>query len=524
MKRLLKDGAMALSLANLCFIVTWAELVAEPVRRFHTSLSIMINVLLLAIAFWLAVTLARRARTPFVLKLGHLVFPLLLLIPLNGLLQRLLPGKKAVIEPGLLLLAIAWLGLFEVKPWHGTIIRGAKALVAVLFPFFLITFFQASSALTKSSDKPPVTSVNAQSKTSPRVLWLLFDEMDQQVTFSRRPATVKLSELDRLRGQAVYASRAYSPSDCTEVSVPALITGKLLSDSQFANISTLMITPADSGRPLSLGTQANVFSRAREAGFNTASIGYYLPCSIIGESLNQCSWRDPGALTLRESMSRQIESLLNAIPIASALWTARTAKLDQRENRQRQRDAYTRILEDAKKAALDPSLGLIFVHLPVPHPPGIYDRQKEVFELDGESSYLDNLQLADHALGDLRRVMEDAGIWEDTIVLVTSDHWWRCDIWGPGYMWTRKDGEVIAGDKDHRVPFVLKLARQREGVTYDGEFNNVLTHDLLLSLLKNEVSSPDSVTKWLDRNRSIGESPYKFMGENSPKPVEAQSQ
>ena len=524
MNRSLKDAAMALSLANLCFMVTWAELVAEPLKRFNTSLSIMINVLLLAIVFWLALNLARRAKTPFVLKLAHLVFPLLLLIPLNGLLQRLLPGKRPVIELGLLVLAIAWIGLFELKPWHGAIIRGAKAVVAVLFPFFLVTFFQASSALTKASDKPPLRPVSAQSKTSPRVLWLLFDEMDQQVTFSRRPATVKLEELDRLRCQAIYASNAYPPSDCTEVSVPALITGKLLSDSQFADISRLMITPADSGRPVSVGTQPNVFSRAREAGFNTASIGYYLPCSIVGESLNQCSWRDPGTLTLRETMSGQIESLLNAIPIASAFWMARTAKSDQRQNRQRQRDAYTGILEDAKKAAVDPSLGLIFVHLPVPHPPGIYDRQKEAFELEGESSYLDNLQLADHALGDLRRVMEDAGMWDDTIVLVTSDHWWRCDIWGPGYMWTRKDGVVITADKDHRVPFVLKLVGQREGVTYDGEFNSVLTHDLLLALLKNEVSSPDSVTNWLDGNRSIGESPYRFMGENTSKPVEAQSQ
>jgi hypothetical protein len=160
----------------------------------------------------------------------------------------------------------------------------------------------------------------------------------------------------------------------------------------------------------------------------------------------------------------------------------------------------------------------------VPHPPGIYDRQKEAFELDGESSYLDNLQLADRALGDLRLVMEKAGIWDDTIVLVTSDHWWRCDIWGPGYMWTHKDGVVIADAKDHRVPFVLKLTGQRVGVTYNGEFNNVLTHDLLLALLKNEVSTPDSVISWLDRNRSIGESPYRFMGENSPKPAEAQSQ
>ena len=61
---------------------------------------------------------------------------------------------------------------------------------------------------------------------------------------------------------------------------------------------------------------------------------------------------------------------------------------------------------------------------------------------------------------------------------------------------------------DPRIPFVLKLAGPHEPITYDPAFNTVLTHDLLLALLRGEVSGPQSVVAWLDAHRSIGDSPF----------------
>ncbi|MFY9556125.1 MAG: sulfatase-like hydrolase/transferase, partial [Blastocatellia bacterium] len=167
----------------------------------------------------------------------------------------------------------------------------------------------------------------------------------------------------------------------------------------------------------------------------------------------------------------------------------------------KQFEAYLGVLEGAKKAAIDPALGLILVHWPLPHPPGIYNRHKSDFELNAESSYLDNLELADRALGELRAAMEDAGVWENTIILVTSDHMWRADMWRPTYMWTAEDEQALPSVADHRVPFLLKLAGQKHEVEYDPEFNTILTHDLLLALLGGEIARPDTVMSWLDRHR-----------------------
>ena len=171
------------------------------------------------------------------------------------------------------------------------------------------------------------------------------------------------------------------------------------------------------------------------------------------------------------------------------------------------------VLESAKKVAVDSDVGLSLVHWQVAHPPNIYSGDADEFEVRGESSYVDSLRLVDRTLGEVRRVMEESGTWENTHILLTSDHWWRSSIWRAIGPWTSEDADTIKNEADHRVPFILKLAGQKHSVTYDPVFNNVLSHDLILALLRSELSTPESVVQWLDQHRSIGKSPYLF---NSP--------
>ncbi|MFY9573663.1 MAG: hypothetical protein WAV20_19870, partial [Blastocatellia bacterium] len=70
-----------------------------------------------------------------------------------------------------------------------------------------------------------------------------------------------------------------------------------------------------------------------------------------------------------------------------------------------------------------------------------------------------------------------------------------------------QDRELSQGHNDHRIPFVLKLARQSRAVEYGSEFNTIVTHDLLLALLKGELSDAESVINWLDQRRSTAGNP-----------------
>ena len=89
--------------------------------------------------------------------------------------------------------------------------------------------------------------------------------------------------------------------------------------------------------------------------------------------------------------------------------------------------------------------------------------------------------------------MEAKGDWDKSIVLVSADHWWR-------------DALKLNGRRDHRIPFLLKLADQKARLDCDGLFNTVLTRELLLKLLRGEMKTPSEVAEWIERNSPLGES------------------
>jgi Sulfatase len=500
--RMGKDAVRALSLANLLFLPVWPDIIdtANSMSTRDACLATVISVLVLALLFWVLVTLIRRSGNRLAFRLMQLALPLALLSPLNVMMRMVMPKQRPITALTTLGLAIAIISVFEARPWR-RIICTSLAILTVMFPFFLVTFGQVSILLMHFTEKPRVPLLSSRNDSGPHVLWLLFDEMDQGMAFSNRPATLSLPELDRFRGQAVFALNAYPPGDRTMISVPALLTGELVTKARQSSPSEFRITLADSGEEVRWGRRANVFSRARSLGFNTALIGWHFPYGrIMGDSLTVCSWYgDVDALTLRETAFEQIETLVNTVPVAwapaSALGIMNNIEAKRRRQRLKHLNACVAVLEDTTGAALNSTLQLTFAHFPVPHGPCIFDRSKDDFRLDGESHYIDNLKLVDRTFGQLRRAMEEAGVWDDTIVLLTSDHPWRPSLFG----------ERPSENPNNRVPFILKAAGQMQGLTYESDFNTVVTQDLLLALLKGEIFSPESVVEWLDGHRVKGD-------------------
>ena len=80
----------------------------------------------------------------------------------------------------------------------------------------------------------------------------------------------------------------------------------------------------------------------------------------------------------------------------------------------RQQKQYFEIRDRAYRAAVDPRLALLMLHLPLPHPYPFYNRRDRSFNLEGNLDYFDNLALADRTIGELRQALEQARMWDDT--------------------------------------------------------------------------------------------------------------
>lgn len=516
MSKTLRDLLIALSLANLYFMSGW-QVLLNPLHYayyhwkyypgFIEYAALVCNVLLLAALFWGAMTLVRRSGKSL-LQVARWAFLFALLVPINSLrLQIFNPlDSSGPSRLGSALVAILFLLLLLpailLRRWRAKIINGAAIVVLILFPFFLIALFQGawltikyrsnSELVSKESLAPPL---NSNTKDSPRVVLIVFDELDQRRAFAERAAGLPLPEFDRLRGESVFANNAYPPGDATLVSMPSFSIGKQIVRALAVRPNELMLTLTDSKQDVGWSTQPNIYSAARAKGFDTAIVGWFHPyCRVIGNSLTSCFWEPAidainplrGQPTMRKSMAYWAEIALFRIP---GMFRVFKSRYDS-ERCADHIEEHLHILEQAKVAARKREFGLTLLHFAVPHHPFIYDRTRNALSSDPNRTYEDNLVLTDQTLGEMRREMEAAGLWEETTLIVTSDHWWRTPV----------DGQI-----DKRVPFILKLAGQKQGVTYDAAFNTVLTSQLIGAILSGELSTPDAVTRWLDQNRlSVG--------------------
>ena len=545
-----RDLAIALSLSNLCFITVWRSLLLPSYSfyYYHTKVpplpaeyaAVVLDVLLLATLFFVVARITRRSQSNLVKKFARVAFVLALSLPLYGLLSQLdnpsvrrflmafLGDQIMVVRvlftiPLTVALFLTLAALLKVR----TAVSVGVKLTLILAPFVLVTFAQAAFMAKRYGNASHAAMAPRIEPKGPgkgsRVLWLVFDELDFRTMFVQRPTTVKLGELDRLASVSLFATNAFPPARETFLAFPALTTGKLVSTASRVSPQELMIKFSDDAPAVSWGEQPTIFSRARELGFNTAIAGWYHPyCRILGSSLTKCAWLGQGPLAnVKEEIDRPPRSIVSAVVsnmYAYARQAVRAAPVvaivfpEQDDKgqilRRKQVLFFNTMYRQALEWATDPDLGLVMVHWSIPHFPNIYNRSEDLISDGPGRSYIDNLQLVDRTIGNLRQEMESKGIWESTVVLVSSDHWWRSSEWKQQPGWTPEDEAAGGGENDRRIPFILKLAGNAEGTAYTSPFNTVLTHDLLLAILNGEVSDTKGVALWLDRHRSIGRSPY----------------
>lgn len=517
----IRDMVLALSLANLLFYQIWSELLpgcyghyflkTPPVLNVY--LAMMGVVLLTAFLLWLGILFFRRATQPFFRVLGKGLFLAVGLLAFNAVRSHILrysPWDQVLlyskVDNFLIRPALGVGALLLLTRWRGLVFRMMTGALLVLAPFAAVTFAQAAWVSVKIQTGIPFADFSDQPSApplpgkpgSPRVIWLLFDGLSQRLAFDERPQDVEMPHLDRLQQQAIHASSAYPPGANTLESIPSLLMGAGVSYVRAVRANALRIQFDNTGEKGWWSEQPNVFTRARERGFNTALVGNYHPYGrVIGHSLTRCFWlagrwdslgmADPEAPVLKavsRILATQANRMLASLP---GLWRFGLVRpleapgsADLSEDIPHSIENYQRILKEAKAVVSDPAFQLVFIHWTVPHHPYIYDRQRDDFSQKGETHYEDNLELADRTLGEIRALLESSGQWDTAAILLTSDH-------------------AIHPHYD-RIPFLLKLPGQTKGVLYERKRWSTLTvSNLLLAVLSREITDPQQVISWLDQ-------------------------
>ncbi len=375
----------------------------------------------------------------------------------------------------------------------------------------------------------PLPMFAARPPHSPRVIWVVFDEMDQRLAFDVRPADVALPELDRIRAEAVVADHATPTADWTVIALPSLISGRIFGKAEMVNSRTLHVTPEGSSEVLNWRDQPNIFKQARALGVNAEIVGWHHPyCRVLGDQMPGCFSMPSGHPTnalLRETLAAEDGVWGTTHYLFQLQWENlrdlfRTDRDSVSENlrdlylQRRQQKQYFEIRDRAYRAAVDPRLGVLLLHLPLPHPYAFYNRRERSFNLNGPIDYFDNLALADRTIGELRLALEQARLWTDTTLLITSDHGIRPDNWEGRLGWTDELERLTKGVHGKTVPFILKLAGEHEPVQFPKQFSNVVSSRLVLAVLAGSVSTAPQAVTWLDA--AAAEQPSKNTSDKTP--------
>ncbi|MEO6910882.1 MAG: hypothetical protein ABI158_08160, partial [Edaphobacter sp.] len=252
-----------------------------------------------------------------------------------------------------------------------------------------------------------------------------------------------------------------------------------------------------------------VFQDALNAGYSTAVAGWYNPyCRILAPVLDRCFWTFqlpyPGGMVLERPISRNILlPLVRRIHAAISLLSHPSAGLpkDTLEGDQHIAD-YLELRKAGDSMLADADASFVLLHMPIPHPEGIYDRRNTTLSSIG-GSYVDNLALADAYLAHVRGLLQQRGEWDSSTIVIMGDHSWRTSfIWSKMEGWTAEDNAASHGGQfDDRPAYIVKLPQQQHALRIDAPFKAIHTRSLLDALLTDQFHNAKDLKIWVEKQR-----------------------
>lgn len=338
---------------------------------------------------------------------------------------------------------------------------------------------------------------SAKTNSNKRIVWVLFDELSYKLAIEDTPKNLPLPNLHKLALQSSTFAGIKPVGFYTDRITLSLLSGKEIENLKSGSNETPVYRTPDHHQWQTYDPHQTLFGIAQDNGWNPGLAGWFNPyCRLFEDILTSCSWRtnifdfNPYE---RMGASREISAVENGLIIPRFFLYLYTGlgKFHLVDLLGRDQRDYQLLMADSLKLIRNRQIRFVFMHLPAPHPPGFYDREKHAFCHCG--NYLDNLVLTDDALGALIREIDRSPSAKETTLIVSSDHSWRVSIWSRGEEWTPEEAAVSKGVYDPRPVFLVHFPGQTSGSTVMTHIPELREHDVIASMLRGEVDSPEAL-------------------------------
>jgi hypothetical protein len=331
-----------------------------------------------------------------------------------------------------------------------------------------------------------------------RIVWILMDELSQDMVFDHPLPGASYPNLAHLRASSVVLDQIAPVGASTDRIIPSLLQGTLLDSVRTDSEGNLLVHSVATGKWSPYDAGNSLFSQARDGGWNPGVAGWYNPyCRIFHSVLTSCSWR-PGIQSLLPlqmmgaSQSRPAWQNALVLPafFVSRFWSVRGPSENLRQDNL---DDFKTVLERSKRLVANDKIHFVYLHLPVPHPPGLYDRRTH--QLCACGNYIDNLTLADDTLAVLLHSIDASPSAGQTTVILSSDHSWRPEQWRTEPFWTEEEDRIAQHFSDARPVFLVRFPGQQQQVDVTAPVPELAEHDLIAGMLDGKISTADELVR-----------------------------
>lgn len=498
-RQMLKRLCQCIGLASLILIASYNDLLSGgesarmhvPYQLATICLAEIANIFLLSMVLFVARELMRRTKYYSWARLCVMIFAPAYLIERTRLLIPVgVPNGMIVLA------AVLWTGallllVLNFPAWYRRVIRIGDAVGIFLAVFGIVNLLQLIWIIPW---KPGAQQISADwsrtpqlSRTHPKIVWIVFDELSYDQVFEHRAHDLSLPNFDALRRESNLYTNVQPAGYKTVKVVPSLLTGKLIDDVKYRFNNKQVVHYANFNRWSQLSGKETIFRDARHAGWRTAVVGWYNPyCTVYGDELDSCYWtyEDPLGIDTAQGTDFWSNAKRPLKEVVTQMYSPKLAEQQACDFGVAQRvKSYSELMQHTQDLLQNDQADFIFLHLPVPHPPAIWDRLNDQFASTCGNSYVDNLALADRTLEKVMAMLRQSPRWNNTTVIVQGDHSWRTELWRDMAGWTEEDDEESRGEFDPRPALLIHNAGQMQPETEGRALSLLFVHDALEDVL-----------------------------------------
>lgn len=377
------------------------------------------------------------------------------------------------------------------------VVKNLELLLLITVPASILVFAHALFLLTgiETKDLEPrsIETTNGTAKSNDRlhrVVWVIFDELDFSA-LSTGTADVHLPAFEELQSGSFVAENAFPPHNWTSVSIPALLTGKIVDFVEPHGPDDLTLHFRINGSAVELNETDTVFDDVLSLNGKVAAAGWYHPYPrLFRNKLSIGYWISKSTFRCQSSVECILSTFGRAfreMPSPEDVFLEKVRKdfLSYREHAK----LNSELQERSMSLVANENLDLVFLHLATPRGP--YLKRNG----DPSTNYFESLEAADETLSAITESIKTAKLWDRTTLIVSSDHWNRSSLESR----TGQDPNKTFALNRTRIPFIVKLAGGKSSTRYDKRLNTVITRSLIQSLMNDELSTMEEFTTWLDR-------------------------